>query len=255
DIQSSARNCLRKGQGYETWSQLRDNKKSKANPLSLHGAPWTMADFKAEVQKAKMVKSAMDASTQENESFANILNLGASQEIPQEVPEVETSMPTVHSLGLMDEEDARDRPGKKDNKALIRSAKKGNKDSKAVADKPDTSAAASGLRDKEKEKKKGKDKEKEVDPVPKERRQRKTEEKSSKGDQSAAMMDPSDIGKVLTGVISKQTLYHRKRKISTLQEKSPEDAGPQEELHRVATSALMLTPTEVKAVSLQNMKA
>lgn len=79
DIQSSARNCLRKGQGYETWSQLRDNKKSKANPFSMHGAPWTMADFKAEVQKVKVMKKAVDASTEENESFASILNLGANQ--------------------------------------------------------------------------------------------------------------------------------------------------------------------------------
>ena len=143
------------------------------------------------------------------------------------------SMPMVHSLGLMDEDDASHRPSKdKDNKALTRSAKKGkDKDSKALADKAqaDTSAAASGLRDKEKE-------------------------KSSKDEQSATM-EQSDISKVLTGVLSKQTLYHRKRKISTLQEKNPEDAAPQEELHRVATSALMLTPSEVKTLSLQQLNA
>ena len=45
----------------------------------MHGAPWTMADFKAEVQKVKVVKKAVDASTEENESFASILNLGANQ--------------------------------------------------------------------------------------------------------------------------------------------------------------------------------
>ena len=167
------------------------------------------------------------------------------------------SMPMVHSLGLMDEDDASHRPSKdKDNKALTRSAKKGkDKDSKALADKAqaDTSAAASGLRDKEKEKKKQKDKEKDADSVPKERK-RKAVEKSSKDEQSATM-EQSDISKVLTGVLSKQTLYHRKRKISTLQEKNPEDAAPQEELHRVATSALMLTRSEVKTLSLQQLKA
>ena len=162
------------------------------------------------------------------------------------------SMPMVHSLGLMDEDDASHRPSKdKDNKALTRSAKKGkDKDSKALADKAqaDTSAAASGLRDKEKEKSS-----KDEDSVPKERK-RKAVEKSSKDEQSATM-EQSDISKVLTGVLSKQTLYHHKRKISTLQEKNPEDAAPQEELHRVATSALMLTPSEVKTLSLQQLKA